>query len=76
MLEEILRKHLEEPAKKCAVGKWLDEQDPNIKDLFSELMKKQRVLSQVHRDLSALGIPFGITTFKSHMQGTCTCQKQ
>ena len=75
MLEDILRKHLEEPQRKCVVGKWVDEQEPNIKELFSELMKKQRILSQVHRNLSASGITFGITTFKAHMQGTCTCQK-
>lgn len=74
MLEDILRKHLEEPQRRCVVGKWVNEQDPVVKELFSELMKKQRVFSQVHRDLSSLGIPFGITTFKSHMQGTCTCQ--
>ena len=75
MMIDVLKQHLEGTPSKCATGKWLAEQEAEIQDAFASLSTRGNInMTSLYQGLSQYDIPFGITTFKSHLKGTCTCQ--
>lgn len=77
MLSEILRQTLDAPPKKCIVGKWVDEQSTEDKELLHKVFTSTKiVMSDLHKKLvDNAGVDFGITTFKAHIKGSCVCPK-
>jgi hypothetical protein len=76
MLSDILRQTLDAPARKCVVGQWVDEQSKEDQELLLQVFASPRlVMSTLHNKLMDAGITFGVTIFKSHIKGTCTCPK-
>lgn len=77
MLSDILRQTFDAPARKCVVGQWVDKQSKEDQELLQQVLGSQRlVMSTLHARLAESGeITFGVTIFKSHIKGTCTCPK-
>lgn len=78
MIADILQEHLEgKPQRtKCLVGKWLAEQDKQVNEVFEKLKSKSNLnVSGLYMDLQPYQLTFQLTTFKTHMKGTCTCPK-
>jgi hypothetical protein len=77
MLSDILRQVFDTPERKCVVGQWVDEQNTEDQELLQQVFNSQRlVMSKLHAKLKESGdITFGVTIFKSHIKGTCTCPK-
>jgi len=76
MLADLLLQHLNESKPQCRFGKWLENQDEQIQDLFEQLMKKEsKNISAIWSDLQSTGVPFKSSTFKTHMRGACQCPK-
>jgi hypothetical protein len=78
MLIDVLKQHLEGTKPKCSAGKWVTEQPEDFQNAFKLISQKSDVnMSTLYRDLSTVdALPFGITTFKSHLKGTCSCPQQ
>jgi hypothetical protein len=58
------------------VGQWVDEQSKEDQDLLQQVFASPRlIMSNLHAKLKESGVTFGITIFKSHIKGTCTCPK-
>lgn len=78
MLTEILRQTLDAKPKKCVVGQWVEQQSEEDQDLLHQVFNSNKiVMSDLHKKLvDNAGITFGVTTFKSHIKGTCVCPKQ
>jgi hypothetical protein len=78
MIENILKEHLEgKPHRtKCLVGKWLLTEDKQTNEMFEKLKEKPNLnVSGLYMDLQPYKLTFQLTTFKTHMKGTCTCPK-
>jgi hypothetical protein len=76
MLTEILQQALEPVKNLCACGTWISQKSEEDQKLFNKVMVESKLpMSDLFAKLSPLGLPFGITTFKSHIKGTCTCPK-
>jgi hypothetical protein len=76
MLSDILRQTLDAPARKCVVGQWVEEQSKEDQELLKQVFASPRlVMSTLHAKLTESGVTFGVTIFKSHIKGTCTCPK-
>ena len=77
MLSDILRQTLDAPARKCVVGQWVDKQSKEDQELLQKVFGSQRlVMSTLHAKLTESGgVTFGVTIFKSHIKGSCTCPK-
>lgn len=77
MLSDILRQTLDAAPKRCVVGKWVLSQTPEDQELLTQVFKSPKVvMSDLYRRLAdEIGVPYGITSFKSHMKGVCTCQQ-
>ena len=75
---DILSKHLEGPSKKCNAALWintLSEEEQKALELIKENSKNIK-LAVLFKELSAGGyLPLGLTAFRSHLRGYCTCQK-
>jgi hypothetical protein len=76
MLSDILRQTLDAPHRKCVVGQWVEEQSKEDQELLKQVFDSPRlVMSNLHTKLVEAGVTFGVTIFKSHIKGTCTCPK-
>lgn len=82
MLADLLEEVVNESKLKCAVARWLTKQDRRINDVFdaavrSGLPNYQKFYDLIKDDILAKGeeIPFGISTFKNHIQSRCACVK-
>lgn len=62
----------------CAVDSWAAGQDENVRELLAKIQENRNLLSmaKVYKELDrSTLLPFGISTFRSHMAGACICQK-
>jgi len=76
VLSDILRQTLDAPAQKCVVGQWVEQQSKEDQELLLQVFASPRlVMSTLHTKLTDAGITFGVTSFKSHIRGSCTCPK-
>jgi hypothetical protein len=77
MLSDILRQTLDSPTRKCVVGQWVDKQSKEDQELLQQVFSSSRVvMSTLHAKLTVSGgVTFGVTIFKAHIKGTCTCPK-
>jgi hypothetical protein len=77
MIADVLREHLEGVSKpaKCSMGKWLETQEPEVQDLFAQVVLKPNLNAMaLYRSIQDT-LPFKSTTFKIHIKGTCPCPK-
>jgi hypothetical protein len=76
---DILTKHLEEKASiNCVVSVWIESLDDAEKEAFAKLKENNQnvVCASLYKDLHAAEpMPFGLTAFRSHLRGYCTCLK-
>lgn len=77
MLADTLKNLLNAPDAGCAVHRWVEEQGPEVSELFNQLKVKPGVnLAELFRVLSAEAngkLPFGKTLFNYHMRNDCSC---
>jgi len=74
----ILQKHLNGAKEGCVVGKWIDSLKEDEQKAFSLIKEKNELVSlngMFHELYEAQDLPFGLTSFRTHFRGTCTCQK-
>ena len=75
----ILAKHLEEKASiNCVVSVWIESLEDAEKEAFAKLKENNKhvVLASLYKELhTADAMPFGLTAFRSHLRGYCTCLK-
>ena len=75
---DILSKHLEGPSKKCNAALWINtlpEEEQKALELIKENSKNIK-LAVLFKELSEGGyLPLGLTAFRSHLRGYCTCQQ-
>lgn len=75
LLKDILGQHLEK-TKLCVVGKWLESQDQEARDLFEKVLENKVPLEPLFYELAKNQlIPFKLTIFKYHLKGNCACQR-
>lgn len=76
---DILTKHLEEKAAaSCVVSVWIALLDPKEQDAFAKLKENNKniICASLYKELHADDpLPFGLTAFRSHLRGYCTCPK-
>ena len=75
---DILNKHLEGAKEGCVVGKWVDTLTDEEQKAFALIKEKNELVSlnAMFQDLfDSQELPFGLTSFRTHFRGTCTCQK-
>ncbi len=76
---DILTKHLEEKASiNCVVSVWIESLEDAEKEAFAKLKENNKnvVLASLYKELhNAESMPFGLTAFRSHLSGYCTCLK-
>jgi poly-D-alanine transfer protein DltD len=76
---DVLGAHVKKltEVKKCATGTWIDGLQQQEQDAFAQLISAQANAQGLYDDLTKAGndLPFGMTTFRMHMKGYCTCQK-
>ena len=74
----ILNKHLEDKPSSCVVNTWIKSLKSEEQEAFTLLQKNKEKLqcAILYKDLSfEIDLPFKLTAFRSHMRGSCTCQK-
>lgn len=74
----ILQKHLDVAKDGCVVSKWIDTLSKEEQEAFKLIREKNEFVSltAMYKDLSDnQDLPFGCTTFRIHLRGTCTCPK-
>lgn len=74
----ILKLHLEGAKEGCVVGKWVDTLSDDEKQAFSLIRERNSLVSlnAMFQDLYEVqDLPFGLTSFRTHFRGKCTCQK-
>lgn len=74
----ILQKHLETAKIGCVVSKWIETLNKEEQDAFALIREKNTLvsLSAMFEDLNSnQDLPFGMTSFRGHFRGKCTCQK-
>lgn len=61
----------------CVVGRWVFDQEPELREVFNELRKKTNLnLKSAYLLITAhTEVPYKSTAFRSHMRGLCTCPK-
>ena len=76
---DILTKHLEEKASiNCVVSVRIESLEDAEKEAFAKLKENNKnvVLASLYKELNnAESMPFGLTAFRSHLRGYCTCLK-
>lgn len=75
---DILNKHLNDAKEGCVVSKWVETLDENEQKAFALIKEKNSLVSlnAMFQDLfEARELPFGLTSFRTHFRGKCTCQK-
>lgn len=75
---DILNKHLEGAKEGCVVGKWVETLTEEEQKAFALIKEKNELVSlnAMFQDLfDSQELPFGLTSFRTHFRGTCTCQK-
>lgn len=75
---DILNSHLNDAKEGCVVGKWVDGLSEEEKSAFALIKEKNSLVSLngMYRDIAdSQDLPFGMTSFRTHFRGTCTCQK-
>jgi hypothetical protein len=78
MLINALNGYLEGkiPTALCLVGKWLEEQEADVKEVFYQLYERESInFSALYRAIEESELPFKFTTFKVHMKGQCQCPR-
>lgn len=78
MMLDILNKHLEGAKEGCVVGKWVETLTDEEQKAFALIKEKNELVSlnAMFQDLfDSQDLPFGLTSFRTHFRGTCTCQK-
>lgn len=74
----ILKAHLESAKEGCVVGKWIETLSDDEKQAFSLIRERNSLVSlnaMFHDLYDVQDLPFGLTSFRTHFRGTCTCQK-
>lgn len=75
---DILTLHLEGAKEGCVVEKWIDTLSDEEQKAFALIKERNELVSlnAMFQDLSfSQELPFGLTSFRTHFRGTCTCQK-
>jgi hypothetical protein len=75
---EVLNNHLNSAKEGCVVGKWIDDLDAETQTAFSLIKEKNLLVSltAMYQDLDETqDLPFGLTSFRTHFRGSCTCLK-
>jgi len=82
MLAELLEQVVQTPSSGCAVSRWLAVQDERVNKVFkiaieNGLPNYQRFYDIIKEDALTKNeeVPFGISTFKHHIQRRCVCSK-
>lgn len=74
----ILKSHLNSAKEGCVVSKWIDGLDDETKEAFALIKEKNSLVSlnAMYQDLyETQDLPFGLTSFRTHFRGSCTCLK-
>lgn len=76
---DVLGAHIEKlsESKKCATAAWIEGLAEQEQKAFAQLIEAKANAQRLYDDLTKAGndLPFGMTTFRMHMKGYCTCQK-
>jgi hypothetical protein len=76
MLEKLEAEVAEYGKYTCAVGKWISVLDNDDKLRAKRMMIDTNIPSSfLHKKFREYGADFGITTFKKHRRGECSCPR-
>lgn len=75
---DLLTKHLTVDTSVCKVAQWIKTLSEDEQKAFDALRENNAKVNNadLYKDLSKeVTLSFGMTAFRSHMRGYCTCQK-
>jgi hypothetical protein len=74
----IVQRHLDSAKEGCVVGKWVETLADEEQKAFAIVKERNSLVSlnAMFQDLfESQDLPFGLTSFRTHFRGKCTCQK-
>lgn len=74
---DILTKHMEPETHVCVVAEWQNGLIMEYQEALNKVRNNQKLnAKKLYDELNeAEPLPFGLTAFRAHLRGYCTCQK-